>query len=163
MIQTTNRTPQKTSLNFFPQIIDKLGGPDHVAELTGRTKRLVRMEDGRVRYEKRNASGMGFGGKRVSIDDVNLHEKSLFMKVQCSAMQCGCALGHRSNKGSNTKKRDNTPFPLPPYESLGRETDRHHIGRGLGRHLPARRPAGGQPTEEGALHAGAGKLSTVSK
>jgi hypothetical protein len=40
--------------NPLDKIINELGGPDHVAELTGRKGRLVRNEHGKTVYAKRN-------------------------------------------------------------------------------------------------------------
>lgn len=57
--------------NTLDQLIDELGGPDKVAEMTGRKGRLVQNEDG-FQYESRSESD-------VSLETLNLAEKKRFM------------------------------------------------------------------------------------
>ncbi|KAJ6432365.1 hypothetical protein OIU84_019581 [Salix udensis] len=59
--------------NPLDDIIDQLGGPDKVAEMTGRRGMLVRATNGKgVTYLPRNS-------KDVTMEMVNMHEKQLFM------------------------------------------------------------------------------------
>uniref|UniRef100_A0A803NAI6 PHD-type domain-containing protein n=1 Tax=Chenopodium quinoa TaxID=63459 RepID=A0A803NAI6_CHEQI len=59
--------------NPLDDIIDQLGGPDNVAEITGRRGMLVRASCGKgVTYQARNT-------KEVTMEMVNMHEKQLFM------------------------------------------------------------------------------------
>lgn len=59
--------------NPLDDIIDQLGGPDSVAEITGRRGMLVRASGGKgVTYQARNT-------KDVTMEMVNMHEKKLFM------------------------------------------------------------------------------------
>ncbi|KAK6934763.1 Zinc finger, PHD-finger, partial [Dillenia turbinata] len=59
--------------NPLDDIIDQLGGPDKVAEITGRRGMLVRASNGKgVTYQARNT-------KDVTMEMVNMHEKQLFM------------------------------------------------------------------------------------
>ncbi|MBA0783450.1 hypothetical protein Gotri_001160 [Gossypium trilobum] len=59
--------------NPLDDIIDQLGGPDKVAEMTGRRGMLVRASSGKgVTYQARNT-------KEVTMEMVNMHEKQLFM------------------------------------------------------------------------------------
>jgi len=59
--------------NPLDDIIDQLGGPDNVAEITGRRGMLIRASDGKgVVYQARNA-------KEVSMEMINMHEKQQFM------------------------------------------------------------------------------------
>uniref|UniRef100_A0A672Z7B3 Protein strawberry notch homolog 2 n=1 Tax=Sphaeramia orbicularis TaxID=375764 RepID=A0A672Z7B3_9TELE len=59
-------------LNTLDELIDKLGGPDKVSEMTGRKGRVVRRPDGIVRYESRAEQGL-------TIDHINIKEKDRFM------------------------------------------------------------------------------------
>lgn len=59
--------------NPLDDIIDQLGGPENVAEMTGRKGMLVRASGGKgVVYQSRNT-------KEVALEMVNMHEKQLFM------------------------------------------------------------------------------------
>ncbi|KAL0353361.1 UNVERIFIED_CONTAM: protein FORGETTER 1 [Sesamum angustifolium] len=59
--------------NPLDDIIDQLGGPDKVAEITGRRGMLVRASGGKgVTYQARNT-------KDITMEMVNMHEKQLFM------------------------------------------------------------------------------------
>uniref|UniRef100_A0A8B9K1D4 Protein strawberry notch homolog 2 n=1 Tax=Astyanax mexicanus TaxID=7994 RepID=A0A8B9K1D4_ASTMX len=59
-------------LNTLDELIDKFGGPERVAEMTGRKGRVVRQPDGSVRYESRAEQGH-------TIDHINIKEKDRFM------------------------------------------------------------------------------------
>uniref|UniRef100_A0A8C7QA45 Protein strawberry notch homolog 2 n=1 Tax=Oncorhynchus mykiss TaxID=8022 RepID=A0A8C7QA45_ONCMY len=59
-------------LNTLDELIDKLGGPEKVSEMTGRKGRVVRRPDGSVRYESR-------AEQSHTIDHINLKEKDRFM------------------------------------------------------------------------------------
>lgn len=62
--------------NPLDVLIDELGGPDKVAEMTGRRGRMVRNEnDGRIRWEPRNASG----ADGSSLEAINVAEAKFFM------------------------------------------------------------------------------------
>lgn len=58
--------------NTLDQLIADLGGPDQVAEMTGRKCRVVRVEDDDIQFESRAEPG-------VSLEEVNLLEKQRFM------------------------------------------------------------------------------------
>ena len=61
--------------NALDQLIDEFGGPDKVAEMTGRRGRVVQESNGRVQYESR-------AERDVSLEDVNREEKERFMSGQ---------------------------------------------------------------------------------
>lgn len=66
-------------LNPLDDIIVQLGGPDKVAEITGRRHRLIRESNGNaVRYEPRNT-------KDVTMEMVNIIEKIIhgWEEVSC--------------------------------------------------------------------------------
>jgi hypothetical protein len=51
--------------NTLDQLIDELGGPSDVAEMTGRKMRLVQVECGRIEYQSRAESD-------INLDQINL-------------------------------------------------------------------------------------------
>lgn len=58
--------------NTLDDLIDQLGGPDRVAEMTGRKGRVVKDEDGLISYKQRNEAD--------ALDCLNIAEKERFMK-----------------------------------------------------------------------------------
>ena len=64
--------------NPLDELIDRLGGPSAVAEMTGRKGRLVRRRDGEtgVKWEARNASGVDKGS---SLEMINILERKMFL------------------------------------------------------------------------------------
>lgn len=58
--------------NTLDQLIDELGGPDNVAEMTGRKGRVIQTEDGQIQYESRSEQD-------VPLETLNITEKSRFM------------------------------------------------------------------------------------
>lgn len=58
--------------NTLDELIDGLGGPRRVAEMTGRRGRVVSLPDGSVQYQLRSESD-------VSIEMLNIAEKERFM------------------------------------------------------------------------------------
>ncbi|XP_038054684.1 protein strawberry notch homolog 1-like [Patiria miniata] len=58
--------------NTLDELIDELGGPENVAEMTGRKGRVVSNDDGYVRYESRSEYD-------IPLEILNLTEKKRFM------------------------------------------------------------------------------------
>lgn len=67
--------------NPLDSLIDLLGGPEHVAEMTGRKARLVRQQGGLtgVKWEARNASGVAAS---ATLDLINVHERQMFLNLE---------------------------------------------------------------------------------
>lgn len=63
---------EKLPPNTLDQLIDELGGPENVAEMTGRKGRVVQNEDGTIQYESRSEQD-------VPLETLNLTEKQRFM------------------------------------------------------------------------------------
>ncbi|KAF4389035.1 hypothetical protein F8388_026764 [Cannabis sativa] len=98
--------------NPLDDIIDQLGGPDNVAEMTGRRGMLVRASNGKgVTYQARNT-------KDVSMEMVNMHEKKLFMDgkkfvaVISEAGSAGVSL-QADRRVLNQKRRVHLTLELP--------------------------------------------------
>lgn len=60
--------------NTLDQLIDELGGPENVAEMTGRKGRVVQREDGGIEYESRSEVD-------VPLETLNLTEKQRCVKI----------------------------------------------------------------------------------
>ncbi|CAM0902689.1 unnamed protein product [Alopecurus aequalis] len=98
--------------NPLDDIIDQLGGPDKVAEITGRRGMLIRASDGKgVVYQARNA-------KDISMEMINMHEKQQFMDDQkqiaiiSEAGSAGVSL-HADRRAKNQRRRVHVTLELP--------------------------------------------------
>ena len=103
-------------INPLDDLIDRLGGPNAVAEMTGRKGRLVRdQKSGIVRYEPRNASGVGASATLVMI---NVHERGLFLdgtkyiSIISEAASAGISL-HADLRVKNQRRRVHLTLELP--------------------------------------------------
>ena len=65
--------------NPLDSLLHNLGGPENVAEMTGRKGRLVRDEDGTTVYAKRNEGLLDEHGRKVNQEGINLQERRNFM------------------------------------------------------------------------------------
>ncbi|XP_015055769.1 protein FORGETTER 1 [Solanum pennellii] len=98
--------------NPLDDIIDQLGGPEKVAEITGRKGMLVRAANGKgVTYQARNT-------KDVSMEMVNIHEKQLFMEgkklvaIISEAGSAGVSL-QADRRALNQRRRVHLTLELP--------------------------------------------------
>ncbi|KAK3286832.1 hypothetical protein CYMTET_5621 [Cymbomonas tetramitiformis] len=100
-------------VNFLDDIIDKLGGPSMVAEMTGRKGRMVRTESGHgACYELRGRADTG------ELDSCNVAERHLFMKgkklvaIVSDAASTGISL-HADKCAENQRRRVHLTVELP--------------------------------------------------
>uniref|UniRef100_A0A8C4WVN5 Protein strawberry notch homolog 2 n=1 Tax=Eptatretus burgeri TaxID=7764 RepID=A0A8C4WVN5_EPTBU len=98
-------------LNALDELVDQLGGPQNVAEMTGRRGRVVRRPDGSVHYESRAEPG-------VSVETVNLTQKEYFMSgeklvaIISEAASSGISL-QADRRVSNHRRRLHLTLELP--------------------------------------------------
>ncbi|KAF3829670.1 hypothetical protein GH733_003934 [Mirounga leonina] len=103
-------------VNTLDELIDQLGGPERVAEMTGRKGRVVSRPDGTVAFESRAEQGL-------SIDHVNLREKERFMSGEkVGAMELVAIISEASSSGislqadrrvQNQRRRVHMTLELP--------------------------------------------------
>ncbi|XP_010472790.1 PREDICTED: protein strawberry notch [Camelina sativa] len=98
--------------NPLDDIVDQLGGPDKVAEITGRRGMLVRASNGKgVTYQARNT-------KDITMEMVNMNEKQLFMDgkkfvaIISEAGSAGVSL-QADRRAINQKRRVHLTLELP--------------------------------------------------
>lgn len=97
--------------NTLDELIDELGGPENVAEMTGRKGRIVSTEDGQVQYEARTEND-------VSLEMLNLVEKQRFMDdekrvaIISEAASSGISL-HADRRAKNRWRRVHITVELP--------------------------------------------------
>uniref|UniRef100_W8AWV2 Protein strawberry notch n=1 Tax=Ceratitis capitata TaxID=7213 RepID=W8AWV2_CERCA len=72
LLRKIERLGERLPPNTLDQLIDELGGPDNVAEMTGRKGRVVQSEDGSIQYESRSEQD-------VPLETLNITEKQRFM------------------------------------------------------------------------------------
>jgi hypothetical protein len=72
LLRKIEKIGEKLPPNTLDQLIDELGGPENVAEMTGRKGRVVQNEDGSIQYESRSEQD-------VPLETLNLTEKQRFM------------------------------------------------------------------------------------
>ncbi|GAB4817714.1 hypothetical protein N2152v2_004760 [Parachlorella kessleri] len=98
--------------NFLDQLIDELGGPKQVAEMTGRKARVARDARGRPAYELRAKPDSS------DMDSLNIKEKQAFMEgkklvaIVSDAASTGISL-HASAVAANQRRRVHITIELP--------------------------------------------------
>ncbi|KAL1417621.1 hypothetical protein MTO96_026674 [Rhipicephalus appendiculatus] len=72
LLERLENLGDKLPPNTLDQLIDELGGPENVAEMTGRKGRVVSTDNGTIQYESRSEVD-------VPLETLNLTEKQRFM------------------------------------------------------------------------------------
>ncbi|XP_039298334.1 protein strawberry notch [Nilaparvata lugens] len=97
--------------NTLDQLIDELGGPENVAEMTGRKGRVVQTEDGGIQYESRSEVD-------VPLETLNITEKQRFMDgekdvaIISEAASSGISL-QSDRRARNQRRRVHITLELP--------------------------------------------------
>ena len=112
LLDRATKVGENLPINTLDALIDQLGGPGNVAEMTGRRGRVVRCEDGTMAYKKRNE------GENVNLDLINIQEKDHFMNgekfvaIISEAASSGISL-HADRRAINKRKRVHITLELP--------------------------------------------------
>ncbi|XP_014237071.1 protein strawberry notch-like isoform X1 [Trichogramma pretiosum] len=97
--------------NTLDHLINELGGPENVAEMTGRKGRVVQSENGAIYFESRKES-------ECSLENLNVYEKDEFMNgnkqvaIISEAASSGISL-HSDNRAANKRQRVHITLELP--------------------------------------------------
>lgn len=110
LLNQIERLGEKLPPNTLDQLIDELGGPENVAEMTGRKGRVVQTEDG-IQYESRSEID-------VPLETLNLTEKQRFMDgekdvaIISEAASSGISL-QSDRRAKNQRRRVHITLELP--------------------------------------------------
>ncbi|KAL1501972.1 hypothetical protein ABEB36_007190 [Hypothenemus hampei] len=111
LLQAIERLGERLPPNTLDQLIDELGGPENVAEMTGRKGRVVSTEDGGIQYESRSEID-------VPLETLNLTEKQRFMDgekdvaIISEAASSGISL-QSDRRVKNQRRRVHITLELP--------------------------------------------------
>ncbi|PAV91926.1 hypothetical protein WR25_06227 isoform A [Diploscapter pachys] len=98
--------------NTLDQLIDELGGPEFVSEMTGRRGHMVATESGQIVYERRNVTA------EVQTELMNMEEKDKFMRgdkliaIISEAASSGISL-QSDRRALNQRRRVHITLELP--------------------------------------------------
>lgn len=112
LLDRARRIGETLPINTLDALINQLGGPEAVAEMTGRRGRIVRLADGSTVYQRRN------DGENVNLDLINVQEKDHFMNgnkliaIISEAASSGISL-HADRRVPNKRKRVHITLELP--------------------------------------------------
>lgn len=110
LLSKIERLGERLPPNTLDQLIDELGGPENVAEMTGRKGRVVQTEDG-IQYESRSEVD-------VPLETLNLTEKQRFMDgekdvaIISEAASSGISL-QSDRRARNQRRRVHITLELP--------------------------------------------------
>ncbi|CAM9547901.1 unnamed protein product, partial [Hapterophycus canaliculatus] len=94
-------------------LVDKLGGTEAVAEMTGRTERMVRLEDGSVYLEKRDANNMAGLQGQNNYERAAFNEGKKRIAIISDAASAGVSLHANKKYPLNPRKRMHITLELP--------------------------------------------------
>ena len=112
LLAAVERLAPSLPANTLDQLIDEMGGPEYVAEMTGRRGHMVTSETGDVMYQRRNANA------EVSLELINMEEKEKFMRgekliaIISEAASSGISL-QSDRRAINKRRRVHITLELP--------------------------------------------------
>ncbi|KAL3212436.1 hypothetical protein MRX96_035935 [Rhipicephalus microplus] len=111
LLERLENLGDKLPPNTLDQLIDELGGPENVAEMTGRKGRVVSTDNGTIQYESRSEVD-------VPLETLNLTEKQRFMDgekhiaIISEAASSGISL-QSDRRAKNQARRVHITLELP--------------------------------------------------
>ncbi|KAJ8287149.1 hypothetical protein GJAV_G00048200 [Gymnothorax javanicus] len=111
LLEELEQLSEELPPNTLDELIDELGGPESVAEMTGRKGRVVSNEDGSISYESRSELD-------VPVEILNLTEKQRFMEgekniaIISEAASSGISL-QADRRVKNQRRRVHMTLELP--------------------------------------------------
>ncbi|KAI5695682.1 hypothetical protein M8J75_001855 [Diaphorina citri] len=111
LLEDIEKLGDKLPPNTLDQLIDDLGGPENVAEMTGRKGRVVSTEEGDIKYESRSEVD-------IPLETLNITEKQRFMDgekdvaIISEAASSGISL-QSDRRVKNQKRRVHITLELP--------------------------------------------------
>ncbi|XP_063066402.1 protein strawberry notch homolog 1 isoform X2 [Engraulis encrasicolus] len=111
LLEELEKLSEQLPPNTLDELIDELGGPDNVAEMTGRKGRVVSNDDGSISYESRSELD-------VPVEILNLTEKQRFMDgekniaIISEAASSGISL-QADRRVKNQRRRVHMTLELP--------------------------------------------------
>ncbi|MBN3311471.1 SBNO1 protein, partial [Atractosteus spatula] len=111
LLEHLEKLSEELPPNTLDELIDELGGPDNVAEMTGRKGRVVSNDDGSISYESRSELD-------VPVEILNITEKQRFMDgekniaIISEAASSGISL-QADRRVKNQRRRVHMTLELP--------------------------------------------------
>ncbi|CAM9537641.1 unnamed protein product, partial [Ectocarpus sp. 12 AP-2014] len=95
------------------QLVDKLGGPNAVAEMTGRQDRMVKADDGKVYLEKRDANNTAGIDEQNNFERAEFNEGRKLVAIISDAASAGVSLHANRTRPENPRRRLHITLELP--------------------------------------------------